>query len=328
VIATTAQLWLQRRVLGGPETPAGRRRRSRRRAGAFGLAIVVFAAGALTIALAQGRDTSAGKADARPIRTVKLSTGSLRAAEQNRQQAAAWVATQVSRAAIVSCDPVMCSALQRRGVPAGDLLPLGSSATDPMGSQIVVATTVLRSQLGSRLADVYAPAVIASFGTGASRVDVRVEAADGGRAYLLDERADLLARRTAGQQLLRNKDVHVTPAARQELAAGRIDSRLLATLAALTAQRHIQKVLVYSFGDAGPGAPGAPLRMMRIAALIPRRHHARDTYLTAVLRFLRAQQPPYLASGAVLHLPGRKTAVQIQFTAPSPLGLLGAAPSR
>ena len=52
-----------------------------------------------------------------------------------------------------------------------------------MGSQIVVDTTVLRNQLGSQLPSVYAPVIIASFGTGASRVDVRVEAPDGAAAY-------------------------------------------------------------------------------------------------------------------------------------------------
>jgi hypothetical protein len=284
-----------------------------------------LAAGALTIALAQSRTRSPGHNSARSVRTVKLSTGALRLAAQNRQQAAAWIVAQVSRGAIVSCDPMMCATLQQHGFPAGNLLTLGPSAADPMGSQLVVATTVLRSQLGPHLADVYAPVVIASFGTGASRVDLRIEAADGARAYLLSQRADLLARASAGRQLTRNKDLHVTGTARQELAAGRVDSRLLMILAALTSQRHA--VDIYSFGDSGPGAAGAvPLRMMRIAALNPRHRRGKAGYLDSVLQFLRAQQPPYLASTAVLHLPGHETAIQIEFPAPSQLGLLGTSP--
>jgi hypothetical protein len=339
VIATTVRLWLRRRVGGGPQAGTPRRAGSRRRAGVFGLVIVVFAAGALTIALAQTEDNSTTvRADSkdsrasarhgrRPAAPVKLSTAALEAAARSRQEAAAWVAAQVSHAAIVSCDPVMCAALQSAGFPAGDLLTLGPSATDPMGSQVVVATTVLRYQFGSRLADVYAPAVIASFGTGTTRVDVRAEAADGAQAYLVAQRADLLAREQAGQQLLGNPGLHVTAAARQALAAGDVDTRLLVVLAALTAEKH--NVYVYGFGDQGPGAAaGVPQRMVRIAALVEHSYPFRDPYLHGVLRFLGAQQATFRPSTAVLHLPGHKTEIQIEFPAPSPLGLLGAHASR
>jgi hypothetical protein len=325
VIATTVQLWLQRRVLGGHDTPAGRRPRLRRRAGAFGLVIVVFAAGALTVALAQGRSTpaarSGGATGSKSGAASSLSGAALAAAATSRQQAAAWIAAQVSHSDIVSCDPVMCSALQASRFPAGDLLMLGPSATDPMGSQIVVSTTALRSRFGSRLPDVYAPVVIASFGTGATRVDVRVEAPDGSQAYLVAQRADLLARQASGQALLRNKSVHVLGASRQDMASGLVDSRLLLTLAALTHLGH--QVYISRFGDAGPGAAaGVPLRMVRISALAA--HPGQDGYQRAVLRFLRAQQSPFLAATTVLHLPGHKTVIQIEFGAPSPLGLLGA----
>jgi hypothetical protein len=289
---------------------------------AFGVAIVVFAAGALTIGLALGHGPGRGAAGAhKGVRTIKLAGGALQQAAQNRAKAAAWAATELNRGTIVSCDPVMCAALHRAGFPAGNLLALGPAATDPMGSQIVVATTALRSQLGSHLASVYAPVVIASFGTGASRVDIRVEAPDGSSTYLLDQRADLLARRESGHQLLHNKNLHVTGTARQAVAAGNVDPRLLITLAALTT-RH--DVYVYRFGDQGPGAAAAvPMRMMRIAALIPRRQSAGDSYLQSVVSFLRAQQAPYRPSVTVVHLPGHTTAIQIQFPAPSPLGLLG-----
>src|SRR5450755_3332874 len=287
VIGTTWRLWLHRRVLRDQDARGQRRPGSRRRAGIFGLA----------------------------------------AAAASRQSAAAWVAAQVGHSVIVSCDPVMCSALMARSFPAGDLLPLSASATDPMGSQIVVSTTALRSQFGSRLPDVYAPVVIASFGTGATRVDVRIEAPDGSQAYLVAQRADLLARVAAGQQLLRNKELHVSGSSRQAIAAGHVDPRLLLTLAALLSQEH--QVYISRFGDAGPGAgPGAtadvPLRMVRIAALVSAHGVRKNAYLNSALKFLRAQQqPPFQASLSVLHLRG-KTVIQIHFSAPTPLGLLGA----
>ncbi len=59
----------------------------------------------------------------------------------------------------------------------------GTSASDPLGSDLVVATPALRSQFGARLASVYAPVVIASFGSGAARIDIRAVAADGTAAY-------------------------------------------------------------------------------------------------------------------------------------------------
>lgn len=339
VIATTVRLWVQRHGLagggrgagGGPgngqRTGPGGPRRLRRRIGAFGLVVVVFAAGALAIALAQSpASRSAGKAhrgSSPSASTTKLNTAGLAAAQQNRRHAAAWIVSQVSHATIVSCDQVMCAALQAAGYPAGDLLALSASATDPMGSQLVAATPVLRNQLGSRLPDVYAPVVIASFGIGATRVDVRIEAPDGTRAYLISQKADQDARVSAGRQLLRNSALHVTGTARDDITAGRVDDRLLVTLAALTSQGRM--VYLDSFSEPAPGAsPSVPLRTMLIA--IPGGREG-TSYRTSVLTFLRAQQALYRASATVVRLPGSNTAIQIRFTAPSPLGLLGAGTS-
>jgi hypothetical protein len=224
---------------------------------------------------------------------------------------------------IVSCDPVMCAALQTDGFPAGDLLPLTATANDPLGSAVVMSTTALRNQFGRRLPDVYAPVILASFGHGDARVDVRVEAPDGGRAYLVAQRADLLARQQTGQELLGNKDLQVSAAAGTAIAAGNLDSRLLDTLATLATQVH--RVNVIAVGDSGPGASaGVPLRMVQISALVsPGRPKQNAAYLKAVLSFLKAQQPPFLASVSVLH-EGAASVVQVQFAAPSPFGLLGA----
>jgi hypothetical protein len=192
-----------------------------------------------------------------------------------------------------------------------------------MGSQIVADDTVLRSQLGPKLTEVYAPVVLASFGTGATRVDVRVEAPDGAPAYLVAQRADLFARRQSGQQLLGSSGLHVSGTARQAIASGQVDSRLLVTLVALLGQQY--PVYVSGFGDVGPGATsGVPLRSMSIDGLVRRGHHAPSRYLHSVLRFLASQQPPYRAGVSVLHLSRARTVVQIEFGAPSPLGLLGA----
>src|SRR6202012_4336945 len=88
-----------------------------------------------------------------------------------RTTAARWIAAQVAPSAIVACDPVTCAALQADGLTATRLLVLGRAASDPLGSDLVGATSAVRSELGPRLAGVYAPSVIASFGSGAARID-------------------------------------------------------------------------------------------------------------------------------------------------------------
>ena len=172
-----------------------------------------------------------------------------------RQQAAAWVASQVSGDAIVACDPAMCAVLLARGVSAGNLLVLRSAASDPLGSDVVLATPAVRSQFGARLASVYAPQVIASFGSGALRIDVRAVAPDGAAAFQSALAADLAARRAAGSQLLRNSRISASPGARAALLAGQLDSRLLITLAAMAAAGPLR---IESFGGSGPGAGPRP----------------------------------------------------------------------
>jgi len=272
------------------------------------LAVTLAAAGAAGFALERvehARDAQ--------IAAQRAATAALAVAEANRDHAAAWIAAQVSHGVIVACDPLMCATLQQYGFPAADLSPVGPSATDPLGSGIVVSTEALRSQLGTRLASVYAPILIASFGTGPGLVQVRVTAVGDAASYLSAEQADLAARKLAGAELLRNANIHVTPTAGQQLAAGQVDSRLLITLAALAARLPVH---IRSFSDAGPGAaPVTPLRLMTISA-------GSATYLHRVLAFLSAQRAPLLAVTMVSHA-GAATVLEVEFTAPSPPGLLG-----
>src|SRR6202020_1819830 len=130
---------------------------------------------------------------------------------------------QVSPAVAVSCDPAMCRRLQQDGFPAAQLKALPVTAPDPLGSAVVVATPVIHGQFGSRLAADYAPQVIASFGTGTGRVDVRTVAPDGAAAFntqLAAEHANLVS---AGQQLLGNTNIPFSASARAALGAGRGD---------------------------------------------------------------------------------------------------------
>ncbi len=242
---------------------AGARRGAKRRMimiAAAALAVVVAAgvtgaaAGAFSaLARAPGQSAHGGS----PASATGPGTPAARSAAV-RGQAAAWVARQVGQDAIVACDPAMCAALQAHGITPGNLLVLRPSSADPLGSDLVMATPAVRSQFGSRLASVYAPVVIASFGSGGLRIDVRTVAPDGAAAYRAGLAADLGARRDAGRQLLQNPRISVSATARADLAAGRVDARLLLTLAAVAS---VEPVRVAAFSDSGPGAAaGVPLR--------------------------------------------------------------------
>jgi hypothetical protein len=236
-----------------------------------------------------------------------------------RHQAAAWVASQVGGDAIIACDPAMCSALLAQGVTAGNLLVLRPAAADPLGSDVVLATAAVRSQFGARLAGVYAPEVIASFGSGDLRIDVRAVAPDGAAAFRKALAADLGARRAAGAQLLRNSRIGTFPGARAALLTGQVDSRLLITLAALAVSGPLR---IESFGGMAPGAgPGAPLRTAELAA--PGQPAASAASLRNMLGFVRAQRPPYLPARAGIVRDSRGSpVVSVEFAAPSPVGLL------
>jgi tetratricopeptide (TPR) repeat protein len=290
-----------------PQTPAGPTWRNVRRR----LAALAAAVGALLALGAYELPDMLGPAAPARVQAAASVTAV-------REQAAAWVAGQVSRSAIVACDPAMCSELARHRIPAGNLLVLGAAAGDPLGSDVIVATSAVRSEFGVRLASVYAPVVLASFGSREARIEIRVMAPDGAGAYRAALAADLAARRQAGAQLLGNPQISATPAARQQLSAGTVDSRLLITLATLAAQGQVR---IMSFGRPAPGGSGAvPLRSALIAGPAAPGGAA---YLASVLAFLHAQRPPYLATViAVIRIPGGQPAVRIGYSGPSPLGLL------
>ena len=116
------------------------------------------------------------------------------------------------------------------------------------------------------------------------------------------------ARRAAGLQLLADPRISGPADVRADLAAGRVDARLLITLAAMA---HAEPVRIQAFGGATPGASsGTALRTAELAAP--------PATAQAMLAFVRAQRPPYLAARSGLSL----GVLSIEFSAPSPLGLL------
>ncbi len=283
--------------------------------------IVLLTAAGTAIALVR-----AGSGGARPSASVGsqprgASPGAaLAAAAAIRGQAAAWVAREIGRSAIVGCDTVMCGALTHAGVPSSDLQVLMPTASDPLGSDVIVATSTLRSQFGQRLATEYAPQVLASFGSGPALVQVRAVALEGAAAYKAELRRQIAAQRSAGAQLLRNSRLAFPAAARSEVAAGDVDPRLLAILAALAYQHPVQ---VLGFYDRPPGSsPGVPLTGVRLAGRDPASGVRPARYVHWMLEFLRGQRAPFQPASITTERSGGQTAVAVRFARPTPTGLL------
>ena len=293
---------------------AGRRYRI---AGALISVLVILTAGAITFAMSGLSAPGTGRGD-------QASPAELRAEAAARTIAAAWVADQVSSTGLVSCDPVMCRALKADHFPAGDLLELTPAAPYPQNSDVVVATATIRDQYGSILGYVYAPTIIASFGTGNAQVDVRVTAQHGAAAYRSALSADLQKRKAAAAGLLLHSQISISGTARTQFAAGQVDTRLSITIAALASQH---PVTIVAFGAPAPGAsPGTPLRSVDLAETGETTLTARSEDVQKALTFLSALNPPYRpARVELIGPPGGQTLLRIIFAAPSPLGLLNPA---
>jgi len=320
VLATTFRLWLHRRL----EKPWWRV------LAVLLVAAIVFGAGAVTIALTRtspaggsaGSPASGSASSGRGSGTgvPGSSGGALASVTAARKQVAAWVAQQVNPDEIIGCDPMMCAALEAAHIQANRLLMLGPSEPDPLGSEILLDTATLRSQFGGRLESVYAPVSLAAFGSGAARVEVRVSAPDGAQVYLAQLADDVAARKLAGAQMLRNAAIHASPAARRQLRAGHVDTRLLVTLVTMA---HAHPVDILSFGANPAGAsPGVPLRSAEIAGA-PGPGRTPAASIQTLRGFLSAQQTPYRPSIVVVQTASGRTVLRVGYPAPSPLGLLG-----
>jgi hypothetical protein len=242
-----------------------------------------------------------------------------------RAQAAAWVAEQISPDATVSCDAVMCAALKAHGFPAGKLVMLGPASPDPVPSDVVVQTAAVRALFGSSLATGWAPAILASFGSGPGAITVRVVAPHGAAAYQASLNADLAGRKRSGAALLHHARITVSATARSQLASGQVDSRLLAALAALAGH---QPVDIIRFGSLGPRAsPGVPLRFADLAESVPAAHLDAAAYMRAAWAVLSAADPRIRPARALSGTLQHQDVLQVEFTAPSPLGKPGPGPS-
>jgi len=294
-----------------PLLPAGPRKRGRGRAIITGSAIatlVLLSAGSALL-LTQ----HAGPAKARTDASAEVMV---------RDRAADWVANQVGRADLISCDQAMCQALQASGVPADDLLVLKRGGVGPLRSAVVGVTATVRKIVGSRRLTADAPAVIASFGSGTGRIVIGVVFPRGAAAYAAALRREVADRRTAGSSLLLAGPVTATAVARQELQDGQVDSRLLLTVAELASQ---WPVTIMAFGDRAPGASaGIPFRSADLVVTDSKAGPGPAGGVRVMSDFVH-HLGNYFASARIgtVQLASGQEVVRIQFKAPGLFGLFG-----
>ena len=235
-----------------------------------------------------------------------------------RGDAAAWVAHQVSHGVVVGCDRVMCAALTAHGFPARELLILSPTSPSPVNAAVVVETAAVRGLFGTSLGLAWAPAVLASFGSGPAVITVRVTAPHGAAAYQTALTADLAARMTAGAALLKDRRIAVPAPAAAQLSSGQVDSRLLQALTAVA--RH-QPVRVLDFGNIGSGASaGVPLRFADLAEADQAARLSGAAYVRSVRAELSAVNARFRpARTTTVVLPDGQAVLRVEFTAPSPL---------
>jgi predicted Ser/Thr protein kinase len=287
----------------------------RRRRAAVLLAAILLVAGAGVLAFNLPR---------RGALSERLAGGHARISQELAAEAAArtgaitWILQQVSRAAVVSCDPQVCADLVSGGFPSANLLTLGPASTDPLGSDLVVATAVIRAQFGGRLASVYAPAIIASFGSGSARIDIWLVFPGGTARYRAVQQAALSARKAADVQLLANSQVAVSATARAQLLSGDIDPRLPQLVAAMAASHPVR---IVAFVNQSPGGgPASLLRSVDLATVDRAAHLTRAAYLGWIQAFIDAQRAQYRPAWVQqVTLRTGQAVLRIGYGAPSPL---------
>jgi hypothetical protein len=198
------------------------------------------------------------------------------------------------------------------------VLPLGPASNDPLGSDLVVATASVRNQFGSRLA-VWAPATIASFGTGNARIDIRWSYPGGAKAYRAALPAALRVRKAADAELLTNSSIRLSAPARAQLLSGQIDPRLPLLLVTMA---HSHPLRVVDFAAQSPGGgPASLLRWVDLATTIRAAHLTRPAYLGWMHSFIHAQRAEYRPAWVQQVTPRTgQTVLRIGYGAPSPLG--------
>jgi hypothetical protein len=214
----------------------------------------------------------------------------------------------------------MCAALVAHGYPPNNLRKLGS-ASALKASRVVIVTQAAQHLFGNSLATAWAPDTLATFGSGRSAVSVRVVAPNGAAAYRKAASKDRAERKTSEVALTQAKSITISAAAAQDLQAGRVDGRLVEAIA--EAAGAAGAVNIVDFGNTGPGASAdVPLRYADLAAGNPVANMGAGAYVRSLRVGMNGGPAPRPDRTELVTLPGGQRVLRVEFTAPSPFGVL------
>jgi len=269
--------------------------------------LAVLAAGAVGLIVAKSDGRRAPAAVVSPVQQATV---------------AAWVDGQIDPATVVSCDPSMCAALVAHHYPSKNVRDL-SSPSALKASGVVVVTPVALQLFGSSLVTAWAPAALATFGSGSSTVSVRLVAPDGATAYERAAREDQAVRASSEASLTEAKTVTVKGAAARELDSGQVDGRLFEALAAAAAAV-AQPIRIVDFGNAGSGASAdVPLRYADLATSNSAAGPSGPAYAQMLVISMGGSNPgPRPARTQLLTLRGGQQVLRVEYLAPSQFGVL------
>jgi hypothetical protein len=229
------------------------------------------------------------------------------------------VAGQVDRKTVVSCDQATCAALVTRGYPPNNLRELGSTSS-LTASGVVVVTPAARHLFGSSLVTAWAPAALATFGSGNSAVSIRVVAPKGAAAYEKAASKDLAERKSSEPALTQVKNITMSGAAAQELEAGRIDGRLMEAIANAAGAQAID---IVEFGNFGSGASAdVPFRYADLSTTNPVATMGAAAYVQSLRVGMLTGLGARPDRTQLVTLPGGQQVLRVEFLAPSPFGVL------
>ncbi|KQQ11244.1 hypothetical protein [Rathayibacter sp. Leaf296] len=151
-------------------------------------------------------------------------------------EAIAWIASTVDPDSVLLVEDDLVPDVTAAGFPADTIVAestLAAAAPDSAWRVVeyVLATPALLADASGETATALENSeAVVSFGSGDSAVEVRQVLADGTDQATADDAVLTAARASAGGQLATNPALTTTPAARELLEAGRVDSRLLLLL--------------------------------------------------------------------------------------------------
>jgi hypothetical protein len=189
---------------------------------------------------------------------------------------------------------------------------------------VVVETAAVRSMFGTSIDAAWAPDVLATIGSGAAGITIRLIAPHGALAYQAALSQGVTGREQYGTALLNNTTnnrIELSQEAENQLNAGQVDPRLVLAIASIAIDQPIEPIDVARFENIGPGVSSdLPLRFADLTVNGNAAHMSSSAYVRAMHSYLSSQSSQLGPVSGQMALSGGQDVFRVEFAAPSPLG--------